>query len=87
MKRDDFLNQVGECNNIKVTFYNEEEIPAIVDLDVVSVEDYDDEIVIRGSGNTFVILSGNPDICSSGNDKKEFMFSQGFLKIGVIINR
>ena len=85
MKKDIFLNLAGEYGNATITFYYEEEIPAIMKMSIISVEDYDDEIVLRGENGEFVILSGDIEEVSDPTDKKEFIFGNNIFKIGVVL--
>ena len=85
MLRETFLDLLGNYGNITITFYSGDEIPAIVKMDVISIEDYNDEIVVRGENGEFVILQGEPEETSSPVDGKEFIFTNNDLKIGVVL--
>ena len=85
MLKDTFLNQLGNYGNAVITFYNKDEIPAVMKMNVISFEDYDDEIIIRGDNGEFVILPGDPEEDLYFDEEKEFVFSLNDLKIGVVL--
>ena len=83
MTREMFLNALDEHNNLTAVVYVGDEIPLKVDMNVMSVEDYDDEIVVRGDRNTFIILPGDPEVHEEPFDETEFVFTQDSYQVGV----
>ena len=85
MMKDNFLDLLGNYGNAVITFYNGDEIPAITKMSVISFDDYDDEIVVRGENGEYVVLPGDPEEKTS-DDEKEFVFTlMNDLKIGVVL--
>ena len=87
MGKEMFFDMLGEYDNFKVIFYNGLEILSMFDMSIENVEEYDDEIIIRGVGNSFVILTGEPDIITNDDLEKEFIFNEEEVRIGIIFNR
>lgn len=85
MEREKFLNFLGEYNNLTIIFYYFDEIPAILKIEIESLEEYDDEIIIRGNNNTYIILQGEPTMIKNEENEEEYVFKNGNLNIGVII--
>ena len=84
MEIEKFYEMFGRFDNLKVTVYYGDEIPAIFNITDVTVEEYDDELIIRGIGNTFVILKGDPRITKSEiDDEEEFVFNSGEMLLGI----
>jgi len=86
MDREKFFEMVGEYNNLTVIFYNGDEIPAMTHMDIVSVEDYDEEILIRGNGSDFIMLYGDPELKEEPFDDTEYLFGEGNFHIGIILH-
>ena len=83
MNKEKFFDTLGECDILTIILYCNEEIPAKFNLNVVSVEDYDDEIIVRGDGTSFVSLQGEPRIIEDLGDT-EFIFKNGNCEVGVV---
>ena len=83
MTREMFLEMLDEHSSFIAIVYVGDEIPLKVDMNVIGVEDYDDEIVIRGDKNTFIILPGNPEVHEEPFGDVEFVFTQDPYQIGV----
>ena len=87
MNREKFIDAATEYENdhFVVTIYNGDEIYGRFKMNTVSIEEYDDEIVIYGDDNDFVIL---PDetieiVAMDDGDEIEFLFGSGDQKIGI----
>ena len=84
MNRRKFFDMLDNHDNLKVIFYKDLEIIAMFDMSIESIEEYDDEIVIRGMGNTFVILDGEPKANINDDLEEEFIFDKGDVRVGII---
>ena len=85
MIREKFCDLLSNGDDLEITFYYKSEIPAVFKMKIDSVEDYDDEFIIRSSNNTFIILSGDPVANSVNDEEEEFIFAMGNLDVGVIV--
>ena len=85
MKRDKFGELLSNGNEVIITFYHKSEIPGVLKMNIDSVEDYDDEFIIRNSDNTFIILSGNPIVNVINDEEEEFIFTIGNVDVGVVV--
>jgi len=84
MNREKFLSILEIADLIVATFYNEDEINCRIKMAVGSFEEYDDEIIIRGEVNDFLILkTDNIEISMDEYGNSEFLFTTGNQKIGV----
>ena len=84
MNRRKFFDMLDNHDNLKVIFYKDLEIITMFDMSIESIEEYDDEIVIRGMGNTFVILGGEPKANINDDLEEEFIFDKGDVRVGII---
>lgn len=84
MSREKFFDMLDDYDNLKVIIYKKPEIISMFDMSVEGIEEYDDEIIIRGMGNTFIILVGEPEIITNDNLEEEFIFHEGEMGVGVI---
>lgn len=87
MNREQFVDKVMNCGNSKlaITIYNGDEISVRFKMYAESFNDYDDEFVIYGVENDFVILDATNIITQIDEyDETEFMFGAGDHKIGII---
>ena len=80
MLKEKFFETLGASDQVTATIYVEEEIPAIFKMSIVSVDDFDDEICIRGEDDEFIILPGDPTVDEEG----EYVFDKGIYQIGII---
>ena len=85
MKRDKFSELLDNGNEVIITFYHKSEIPGVLKINIDSVEDYDDEFIIRSSNNTFIILSGDPVVNAVNDEEEEFIFAMGNVDVGVVV--
>ena len=85
MIREKFCDLLDNGDDVVITFYYKSEVPAIFKMNIDSVEDYDDEFIIRSSNNTFVILTGDPVVNSVNDEEEEFIFAMGNLDVGVVV--
>jgi hypothetical protein len=85
MDREKIIDLIGEYDNLTAVFYMGDEIPAMHHMDILSVEDYDDEIVVRGTGSDYVILTGNPKVKEDPYGDTEYIFGTGNYRIGIIL--
>lgn len=85
MTRERFCDLLDNGNEAIISFYYESEIPAVFKMNIDSVEDYDDEFIIRSSNNTFVILTGDPIANEINDEEEEFIFAMGNLDVGVVV--
>lgn len=85
MKRDKFYELANEHDNAIITFYHKSEIPCVIKMKIDSVEDYDDEIIIRSSDNTFIILQGDPAVRTTDDEEEEFIFGMGNIDVGAVV--
>lgn len=79
------LLAIAENNDVvSVTFYNDDEPIGSCKIIMSSIEDYDDEIIIRGMYNDFVIINCSTlEITIDEYDIHEFIFRAGQNKIGL----
>lgn len=85
MKREKFNELLANGNDAIITFYHNDEIPGVLKMKIDSVEDYDDEFIIRSSNNTFIILSGDPVVNKVNDEEEEFIFAMGNVDVGVVV--
>ena len=79
MLKEKFFETLGDYDHVTATLYVGDEIPMIFKMPIVSVENYDEEVCIRGEGGTFLILSGDPTVDEEG----EYLFDQGNYQVGI----
>ena len=79
-----FFDMLDDYDVFKVIIYKDPEIITMYDMNIESIEEYDDEVVIRGTGNSFIILVGEPDIIMNDDSEKEFIFYEGEIRVGII---
>ena len=79
-RKEQFFELLGEHDKINVAFYVGQDLPAMLKMNVVSVEDYDDEIVVRGDGGEFIILPGDPVF---NEEDEEYIFGKEIFQIGI----
>lgn len=87
MNRDQFVSKVMNYGNSKlaITIYNGDEISVRFKMYAESFNDYDDEFVIYGVENDFVILDAtNITIQIDEYDETEFIFGADDHKIGIV---
>ena len=86
MLREKFLDAIDEFENYEITittYYNGEIISRYKIVDT-SVEEYDDEIIIHGNKNDFVVLNCQDINKEIGEDNViEYLFGTGEFNIGV----
>ena len=78
MLKDKFLDAIDECpdENITIVTYYKDEMYGRRTMPVISIEDYDDEIVIRGEKNDYILLNcGNIDMKTGEENEIEFLFT------------
>ena len=80
MLKEKFFETLGNYDHVTATIYVGDEIPVVFKMPIVSVEDYDDEVCIRGEGEAFLILSGEPAF----DEENEYVFDQGAYQVGII---
>lgn len=85
MKRDRFNELLDNGNEMIITFYCKSEIPGVLKMKIDSIEDYDDEFIIRSSNNTFIILSGDPVVNEINDEEEEYIFGMGNIDVGVVV--
>lgn len=85
MKREKFSELLDNGNEMVISFYHKSEIPGVLKMKIDSVEDYDDEFIIRSSNNTFIILSGDPVVNEVNDEEKEYIFAMGNVDVGVVV--
>ena len=86
MLREKFLDTIDEFDNCKftITIYHNDEIISRFKIKETSIEEYDDEIVIYGEQNDFIILNCQDINIETGEDNEiEFLFGTGDRRIGV----
>jgi len=84
MDKEKFFDMLGEYDNLKVYIYADDEIISKFDMDIVHVEEYGDEIVVRGTGTAFISLQGDPELDEVPFEDTEYIFKNGSTRIGVI---
>ena len=84
MNKEKFFDALDNYDNFKVIVYINDNIPMMFNMDVVNIEDYDDELVVRGSGNSFIYLKGIPQITVNEYEETEFIFEDEGVRIGII---
>ena len=84
MGKELFFDMLDNHDILKVILYKELEILSMFDMNIENIEEYDDEIVIRGSGNSFIILTGEPEVIINNDLEKEFIFNKDKTHIGII---
>ena len=83
MIKEKFFNSVT-YGKILVTFYRNGEICGRFKMDCVSVDDFDDEIVIYGNENESVILDANEIVSQTDEDDEiEFLFGAAGNQTGI----
>ena len=86
MIKQKFTDTATEFENDRcvVTIYNNHEIISRFKLNIINIDEYDDEFIIYGDNNDFVILDCNNIIQNiDGYDEIEFLFGSGSMKIGI----
>lgn len=84
MKREQFFDVLGEHDCLIAFVHNNDEVLAKFDLNVVSVNEYDDEIVIWGDGTSFIVLQGDPEEGHNLPGETEYVFKNGNYKVGIV---
>lgn len=77
--KEKFLNALEEYDNDKlvITVHDGDEISCRFKISISTIDEYDDEIIIRGDDNDFVILSGEPKNIIEDEIDEEFLFRNG----------
>ena len=84
MNKELFFNMFDNYDNFKVIIYKKEEIISMFNINMGGIEDYDDEIIVRGMDNSFIILIGDPEVIINDDLEKEFIFHEGEIEVGII---
>ena len=86
MNRDKIYSAIDKLsgNQITITIYRGDEICGRFKMEVLSTDEYDDEVIIYGNDNQSVVLSlYDVDIMSGEENEIEFLFGTGPIKYGV----
>ena len=87
MNREMLFEALDECVNdmITVTFYNYDEICGIFKMEILSVDEFDDEVILYGDRNQHVVIPlGNVDVIDDDDDVREFHVTTDSITYSIV---